>query len=147
MLSLPTDHPLPFTSSPSIYLVSTDEGRSDGTSQPKGMPPPQRRDAGPPFCFFLPGCELNQLPRLHPSCCRAGGGSEYPRAGRKTREGKWKLLLSQATGVLKRLQARNLSRELPRSAVTWKGLGKCRRALSLFPMCCFKAVGCQDRWV
>lgn len=96
------------------------------------MPQSKGRDAGsPPFCFFLPGCELNQLPRLYPSCCRAGGGSKHPRAGRRTQEGEWKLLLSQATGLLKWVQARNLSQELPRNAANWKGPGKYRAVLSL----------------
>lgn len=81
MLLIPTDHLILFTSSPLIYLVSKDEGRIGASCQSKSMLPPKGRDAGHAFCFFLPGCELKQLPWLHPSCCWAGGGSKHPRAG------------------------------------------------------------------
>lgn len=86
MLLLPTDHLILFTSSPLIYLISKDEGRSGGSCQCKSTLPPKGRYAGHAFCFFPPGCELEQLPWLHPSCCWAGGGSKHPRAGGKRRK-------------------------------------------------------------
>lgn len=136
-------------SSPSIYLVSTGEGGSDGSSHSKSLPPPKGRDAGPPFCFFQPGWELNHLPRLHRSCWRAGGRSQHPRAGRKVQEGEWKLL-PQATGLLKRLQTQNLSQDLRRSAVNWKRLRNMQLPSAYSPRVAFQSCrvpGCVGvRW-